>query len=214
MRLPRNLSFLKSRKKMCALVALMLLVLCCICGRCYAGAALVLLGASINVAVLKKMYKQKMPFEPTSKIRNIDYLVIGDMCRTEHIVPAGKTCLQIMAPSRSLYASYEIMRHTFSILRDFEGGGILVLAVRDKYAEKHNFSLFDIPFLHPVTIRKLGLARLARQTRLPLLFAPVRSLRFLLNLRRRTYIHGPCPDRAISEFCKERNIELIYLHSP
>ena len=195
MRLPRNLSFLKSRKRMV----------------CFA--ALVLLGAIINVAVLKKMYEQKMPFEPTSKIRNIDYLVIGDMCRTEHIVPAGKTCLQIMAPSRSLYASYEFMRHTFSILQN-SGGGILVLAVRDKYAEKQNFSLFDIPFLHPVTIRRLGLARLARQTRLPLLFAPVRSLRFLLNLRRRTYIHGPCPDRAISEFCKERNIELIYLHSP
>lgn len=164
--------------------------------------------AALNGATVRRMYRQREPFEPRSRVRNVDYLVIGDICAPEEVVPAGETFVQIAASNRSLLASYEILRHTSSILK--ERGGHVVLAVRRKSAAQNTYSLFDVGFLHPVTIERLGLKGKTWQRHLPALFAPLRSLRLALWIQHGSWKEAECPLQEIQSFCKERRIDLSY----
>lgn len=195
------------RKAACAAV-LTVGALCFFAGL-YVVGALVIAALWLNEAAVRRIRAQLEPFGARSRVRNVDYLLIGDMCRPEDIVPAGKSYVQIAAPGRSLAACYEILRHTHSILK--EDGGCAVLAVQDKNSDKKSYSVFDVSFFHTVTVTKLCLERLSKWRSFPVLLAPWRTMRFLIGWKRDGWHRAACPDRGIERFCVERNIELRYM---
>lgn len=163
-----------------------------------------------NDMIKKKQNKQRIAFGIYSDIRNVDCLVIGDIVNLTNIIPIGRSFIQITAVGRSLEASYEILKHTSSILR--ENGGEVYL-VTDENIQREKFSVFDIQWLHPITILKYNLFHLERKTRFPLFFAPVKSLRFLLNIYKSGQIlESQLPDdnlfTEIAGFCQARDFKL------
>lgn len=170
-----------------------------------------LIFGAVNIAVWMKSRDGIQYFSPSSKVRNIDCLLIGDMCCPDDIIPENKSYIYISAPGRSLKSSFEILRHTFSILK--EDGGEAVIAIQKGNMEK-DISLFDIPFfeLSPVSIKRLHLEGLKRKKVLPLLFAPVKSLQILLGKKYKSIREIRLVPPEIEDFCKERNISLRIIH--
>lgn len=174
----------------------------------YVAAALFCMIAVLNLTVLRKINRQKEPFYSRSMIRNVDYLLIGDMCPAEKLIPAGSSYVQISAPGRNLNSAYEILRHTFSILP--EQGGKVILAIRAGNVGKQRYSLFDVPFFNPVTQERLRLNNRAWQSKLPILFAPLRSIQLLFG-NGGTYHSAHCPRKDVQNFCMERDLQMIYV---
>lgn len=196
----------KIGKRKLVFAAMLVLGALCICARLYVVGVLLPAGALVNEAALRRISRQRELFIAGSRVRNVDYLLIGDMCRATDIVPAGKTYVQLAAPGRSLAASYEILRHTHSILK--EDGGCVVLTPA---GGKSGYSVYDVPFFHTVTVSRLGLSTLRKMQRLPALFAPWRTARFLLGVAGRGWRESECPKREITDFCAERSIVLKYM---
>lgn len=168
---------------------------------------LVLLGIGIlNEVARSEMKRQLIPFEARSLVRNVDYLIIGELGKTENLVPDGCSYLQIKLPGCSLEAAYEVLRHSFSILKD--NGGVAILAYKYKKLFPYEYSLFDVNFFVPVTIQRLHLKIYKMLSYFPLLFSPVRTLQLLFNIKRRGGI-SDSPRDDIALFCKERDISLI-----
>ena len=176
----RILVLSKRMVKVCAVLVLVLLgLICLLFGRPVSGGLLLGIGI-LNEVVRKEMQRELRPFEPGSLVRNVDYLIIGELCRTENIVPEGSKFLQLKIPGCSLDAAYEVLRHSFSILK--ENGGVAVLAYKNKSCSAHEHSLFDVNFLIPLTIQRLHLERYKIMKYFPLPFSPWKSLRLLLNI--------------------------------
>lgn len=172
--------------------------------------ALLVILLTFNSMIKKKQSKQKVAFGIYSDIRNIDCLVIGDIVNLANIVPANRSFIKITAAGRSMGASYEILKHTSSILK--ENGGEVYLVV-DRNIRNKKFSVFDIQWLHPIIIQKYNLFRLAKKARFPLFFAPAKSLRCLLNIAKssqmlRNYIFDNELIMEINDFCQARGIKL------
>lgn len=162
----------------------------------------------LNRTVLKKLYSQRDPFKIGGKVRNVDYLIIGDMINPATIIPASKTFVQIKAPNRGLLVSFEILRHTSSILDEDNGNVIIATTLKNKTDDK--FSVFDIPFLYNLSIKKLGIERLSKLSRYPALINPLSSIKLVLNLDKKNWKETECPNKEISIFCTERNFNLSY----
>lgn len=43
----------------------------------------------VNEVILRKIRKQADPFRSSSSVRNVDYLIIGDLCNTDRIIEMG-----------------------------------------------------------------------------------------------------------------------------
>ena len=140
-----------------------------------------------------------------SSPRNFDYLVIGDSCNTEDLVPKNSRSICFLAPARTTEASFLIFKHVFSLLK--ENGGHVVFVVKRKNIFSKGITLFDVPFLHPVTIQRLALRSLLKKSRFPLIFSPLLSVKFLLGARqKRKLCREAFPLTEIEAFCKERKI--------
>ena len=161
----------------------------------------------VNRSAIKKILLQKKPFEIGGNIRNVDYLIIGDMIDPASVVPANKSFVQIKAPNRSLKASFEILKHTSSILD--EDNGNVIIAVKNVESE-NPFSVFDIPFFYYLTIKKFGIEKMLRFSRFPLLVKPFLTIELMFNICKKNWNEARCPDEKILLFCLERNINLKY----
>ena len=175
--------------------------------------ALLAILLTCNSRIKKKQNKQKMPFGVYSNIRNIDCLVIGDLVNLTNIIPANQSCIKITAAGRSMRASFEILKHTSSILKENEGEVYLVV---DGNIRNNNFSVFDIQWLHPIIIRKYNLFCLAKKARFPIFFAPRKSLRCLLNITKPSQmLRSQSLDNEmimeIDRYCQARGIKLHLL---
>ncbi len=205
---------LKSRKKLAALLclgagaaALAALGVVLHGGILYYAAVygLMLAVLALCYAVRRKMQKIAAPFGSFSPVRNVDYLVIGDCIDPAACVPQGATFVQVAAPDRSRNASYQILRHTHSILKE-EGGNVVIAIGRGKA----DFTLFDMPFLHPITVKKYHLEGKQRMSRLAFLFAPIASIRFLVG-RPHAFRPAEDVDAQLAAFCQERGYTLTCL---
>lgn len=162
----------------------------------------------INALVLRNIQQVAQPFYATSKIRNVNYLVIGGKEAEEFSVPEDMSFVRITAPYRGLFASYEILRHTYGILKD---GGTAVITANEKEIADTRFSIFDIPLLEmsPISVKRLGLETLARKSRFPFVIAPKDSIIFLMHDNRkkqRSFHKVECPIKEMYEFCEKRGI--------
>ena len=171
------------------------------------GCGLYLTAAVLNELVRWKIDRQKEPFGINSRIRNVDYLIIGDYCDVKDHVPDEASHIEFFAPGRSYQAAFQILRHTHSILKE-EGGTVIMTIGKGKKL----YTVFDIAFFHEITIRKYGLQMLKKLSRFPLVAEPLNSLRFLVGGgTHSTYISSDNVPSDLRTFCDERNYRLILL---
>ena len=152
--------------------------------------------------------KDKNPKTFTEKRRNFDVLVIGEKYDVTGIIPEGKTFLQFDAPNRTLFASFLILQGKFSWLK--EDWGKCVIISRKDNERKRDISMFDIPFLHVITINKFKLHRQQTELKYPLLFHPLQVMAFFFGRKYNTSSVEKCPLQEIEDFCAQRDIELEY----
>lgn len=144
-----------------------------------------------------------------SSPRNFDYLVVGDFCNTEDLVPKNARSICFLAPERTTEASFIIFKHIFSLLK--ENGGHVFFVVNRKNVFSKKITVFDVPFLHPVTIQRLGLRPLLKKSRFPLIFCPLLTAKFLLRARHNMKLcREAFPQTEIEEFCKVRKITAVF----
>ena len=112
--------------------------------------------AILNFFIAKKMKLCVLPFMADSKIRNVDYLIIGELCADFIQLPEGSTKICLTAPDRSLYSAYEILRHTFGILK--ARGGTVIIVVYEKNLSIKKYTIFDVPVFKLSPTSKIGRA--------------------------------------------------------
>ncbi len=161
----------------------------------------------LNRYVLRNLQLQKTPFQINSNVRNVDFLIIGDMIDSSMVIPQGKSFVQIKAPNRTLYGAFEILKHTSSILD--EDNGNVVIAIKN-VKPKNYFLIFDIPFFYNLTIKKYDIEKFAKLSRVPFLVKPLSSIKLLLNICNKKWEAKSCPDTDVVGFCDERSIHLMY----
>lgn len=170
---------------------------------------LVLLIAVLNYTVVRKMDGQNEAFSPRGRIRNIDTLIIGDVSNDAKKKLLGKdTGICINSPCCSLTAAYELLRHSFSILKENNGKAIIVVK---KMRMKKSYNLFDVRFFHAVTISRLNLKKFVYKCYFPMIFEPFLSIRFLLGIGCKELVETKEIPKELYEFCVERNINLVVL---
>ena len=191
----------------CFLLTAICLYLCNWLGTCI---SIVLLSVSliikINFSVKKRIDESVLCFNAGSQVRNVDYLVIGDMANVKDICEDGKIIVELCAPNRTLDASYEILRHTYSILKK---NGKVIISCKKRNVEKERYSVFDIIYFHPVTLKRLNIQYSRIKRIFPTIYEPVGSIQLLLNFRK-NYKRSKCRRLDICEFCKVRDIEFEY----
>lgn len=195
-------------KNLTIIIAFLFIIISLINGNIYLFALSLFLEVMLcfNRLINKKMYTEIKKFSPQSNIRNIDYLIIGDICNTNNLIPKGKTIIKIMAPNRSIMSSYEILKHTFSILNE-ENATVIII---NKNNLKKQYTIFDIPYFPMVTINRLMLHKMKKMSEFPLFFAPIKSIKFFINKSNNQIKDVKCPVKEIINFCEDRNIKLIY----
>ena len=162
----------------------------------------------LNKAAKKKMNTIKSVFSPTGTVRNVDCLIIGEKIDAKSVVNCENT-VEINTPNASLASSYELLRHTFSILKD---GGTAIIAVKKSKASADDFSVFAVPFFHDITLTRLKLRALRRKSKYPMIYYPIETLQFLFG-KRKSKFKIVKPDSVIAEFCVDRDIKLIVVYS-
>lgn len=193
------------------LVGVVILIICLFCKN-LVGVSFILcmeilmILLKINFSIVDKMNRSVAIFTAGSKVRNIDYLVIGDMVDVADLKEQGKTIVELCAPERTLTASYEILRHTYSIMAE---NGKLIIACKDKNINKPGYSMYDIWYFHNVTIKRLHLESYKKKLLMPIVFEPICTVRLFLN-KRKTFQISECNMKALNSFCDERHIELEY----
>ena len=206
----RIINRVKKHKKAAVVLSLMLVIIAILLVfRMYIPAIIIIAFAVVDELTVRKMNKQKAPFGTYSKIRNADCLVIGDIPqKSAQALPVSGTAISIYLPGCTLAGAYEVLRHTFSILK--EDGGLVMLVVRKNNIDKAGYSPFEISFFHLITINRLELNNSKYMLRLPVLFAPIKSLMFLFGIKRGNPAGEYC-NEEIENFCKERGIEVKIL---
>ena len=138
--------------------------------------------------------------------RNYDVLIIGENC---DIDCAGKRVIRFCSPNRSMLASYELVRRLYSLVD--EENGKIVICCRENLLESKKITALDVPYLHEMQLAKYGIGRARINKFLPLLFAPIDTLLYLMGIKRKvTTQECPIPDYLL-DFCQNRikNIEVI-----
>lgn len=199
----------RNKKKICAFIVVACLLLVSFLVNVYLGIAYTICACILilNEVVYRKNRRQVRVFSPASKTRNVDYLVIGDMCDADKVVLKGKTYVQLSAPNRTLKSAYEIARHTFSILDEREAN--LVFVVK-KQNLNGGYSHFDYPIfqLSPISMKRLGLEKAQKVQRLNYLLHPIQSIQFMLNIKITSINEINEIPQELAMFCKERNIRI------
>lgn len=104
----------------------------------------------------------------TNQVRNVDYLIIGDMTDTSDVCGKGKKTVCLMAPNRTLEGSFWVLKRMFSLLD--EKSGKVVIAVKEKNIKKQGVTLFEYSFLSPVYRNILKAYYLEKRRRHPFFF--------------------------------------------
>lgn len=166
-----------------------------------------------NNIARKKIHAPMAKLSSSREIKSYNTIVIGDYCKKDVYLSYCRegAVLEFTCPQRSINASYQILLHTFSILE--ENGTCIIISGKD--GKKNEYSVFDLPFLHFITLKELKLETLSCKSHWPLIFSPVRSIRILAGMRSGKYhLNNNLQDISeIKEFCDRKGIRLIYLSS-
>lgn len=144
--------------------------------------------------------------------RNYERLIIGEYFDERLLGKKKKNSIAFLTPTRrSPKMTFELIKRLYSLLDEKEGELVVVLSKQED--DKDKVSVFDIPYLHEITIRFLGLKWMKWGCRFPLFFEPLASCRIILKHKPHTRIEEcMCPYSDISDFCLERNIKLRFYY--
>ncbi len=156
------------------------------------------------------MRSYRVALSPKREIRQWNTLVTGDFTPPHTGSGNNGNTLLITAPGRSLEASRQILLHTGSALA--ENGEVIILN-KGKERKNKTYTIFDIPYLGLVARKELGLERLERKARYPIIYEPLKSIRLLLGISSGKYVPETCPDEVIVNYCKRKGFKLTYLES-
>ena len=170
--------------------------------------AAMLMAGYINYIAYKNNSIQLNPFGTYSMVRNVDLLIIGDLFDPSDILKSGQSYVQIAAPGRTMEAAFELLRHTHSILNDETGKSEIILAVCRKNLNKCNFSVWDVPFFHRITVERYRLQILRRMSKVPIIIDFYGTIRMLLGKKSKGYIEELCGRQDMEAFCRERGYNL------
>ena len=170
---------------------------------------LILIGicVAVNFSLYKKIKNNVNQMNATGTIRNVDFLIIGEYIDVHSLVDDSSSVFAVLSPERSLQASKEILRHTFSILRD---GGTVIIT--NKKGVINDYTCFDTMWFHDITIKRLGLKTKKILNKFPLFVEPVKSICLLMRAdnKGKKINKMSCPDSEISEFCSKRGLNFKY----
>lgn len=156
---------------------------------------------------LSEKIKEANPNIFTEHRRNFDYVIIGDLVGSENFLDNNSSYLKFTAPNRTLYGSFMILQNRFSWLRE---GGSCIIVCKKQNIYKQRIIPFDIPFFHPIVIKKYSLQKEQKLLKYPL-FYPLQTILFLFCQNRKVMLQKTqCPNMNIIMFCKNRNIKLKY----
>lgn len=199
-----------------------IIIVCLLCGaiillftKLWVVSLLIILAIGLfvlNKIVLRKT--NKMPLlSAQRKIKKYKYLVIGDLCPCSVLndyIDKQEDAFIILAPGRSLSASYQILLHTISILDE---GGTCIIVDSGKQSKKV-YSIFDLPYLSLITRKELQIESAVRKESYPLFYEPIKSLLLLFDI---SYNHNKyrdmiCTDNRVMDFFRQRTNQFIYLN--
>lgn len=163
----------------------------------------------LNYVLLRKMARSLTPLSSVREIKSYDTLVIGDYASSSEYKDYCKedTTIVFASPDRTLEASYQILLHTSSSIK--EGGTCIIL--EGKQANHRGYSLFDIPYIHSITRKELQIEHIVKQQRYPLLYEPIKSLKILFHIKVRGFVETDCSSVEIKNYCNKKGFHLIYL---
>lgn len=144
--------------------------------------------------------------------RNYKRLVIGEMCDEKKTFGQNGETICFLSPAkRSPQMIFELIKRLYSLL-DEKSGELFI--VQHRSSEKNDkISVFDIPYLHEITLRSFGITYMKWTSRFPLFVEPLASFRFLLNCSSHiALIEDICPYNKIVTFCKDRNINVRFFY--
>lgn len=169
----------------------------------------IIAGIVLNQIVRNKTFREYVNFMPNREVKTINSLVIGDTCslKTLSKLIDIDNSLLLTCPKRSLEASFQILLHTFSRI---DSDGHIVIIDNGKERRK-GFTPFDTIWLNYITKKELGLEKISGRCKFPLLFNPFVSILILIGYKTNNYQLDICPNKAIIDFCQERNFKLSYL---
>lgn len=171
----------------------------------YCLCLLLVLSLYINQIVYQKnTYNARHLFDSIG--RNYDYLVIGELCDISSELPKDKTSISFLAPNRCVYGSFMLLQRLYSLLKEDEGTFILVANTSQK-----RISIFDIPYIQKYTLKQMSIFFKKYLSYFPLFYSPIDSLKILFNHKKKGNLKEEVlSDNDIINFCKSRNIKIIY----
>lgn len=203
--------FLKSHKEACLAVLLCLgaVILCIL--RVHVCIPIIVfllaLGLFIDERAKRILDKQTSCVYGKGQIRNIDYLIIGDMADIRDICGKGKKTVCIMSPNRSLECSFWVLKRMFSLLN--EKSGKAIITVKEKNIKKQGVTLFEYSFLSPIYRNILKVHYLEKRRKHPFFYSPIRSFELVCGTKHKSekteYL-----DNNIEEFCHVRGIDVEF----
>lgn len=199
------------KKKLLFVLILLLGIILVDCNEFFYSVVLLILSFLLYLCFVlnRKIFDSLFPpREMTFTERNYDCIVIGDLgCNGKNI--KGKKILRFQFPNRTLFASYIILQHVFSWLRE-DNGEIIILSKRNNLSKKQ-ISVYDYPLLHRITLKKLNLK--GTTPRNPLFLNPILCLKYLFKISTNRYkiINPPFPE--LVDFCAKRGIKLTVMTS-
>ena len=199
---------IKKNKRTILLLLLLFIGVLCLGLRCYIlSVTFITLSTVLYLdSIVKRRVRAQVTGLFTTMQRNCDYLIIGDICDAHQIIPSDKTFIQISAPDRSFHASQIIFKRLFSLLDEEYGGVIFV--INKKRMDSKDVSVFDLPMIHPVTLKNLKIEKLQKKSKFPLIAEPLKSMKWLVNKKYHKLFAVECVDEELILFCKKRGISL------
>lgn len=182
----------------CVKVQFLWLTLLLFCGCC-----IILL----NIQIRKKLDAQADFSYRGRPIRNVDYLIIGDLIRLDFLNSMDYRIVQILSPDRTLEGAFWVLKRTFSLVN--EESGKVIIAIKKNNIEKKHVSIFEYPFLSNIHKNILGITNLERKRRYPLFYSPIISLKLIIGHCHTSYPYN-CPSEEILTFCQERGLCLEF----
>lgn len=165
----------------------------------------------VNVIVYEKTsYNAKHLFSTIG--RNYKIMIIGENCDVSQLTENISDSILFLSPSHlSMFAAGLLVKRLFSLLD--EENGQLFLILHQESIRSNKISVFEIPYLHTITLNALHLQHMKWKSRFPLFSCPIDSLEYLISHpRRRVLVEAKCPSDDILSFCHERNIQIRFFY--
>lgn len=143
---------------------------------------------------------------PNRQIKTIDTLIIGDSCSLGYLKKYFdlERSLVLLAPGRSVEASYWILQHVYSRL---DGVNVCIIASR---RDKEGFSPYDMLYFSRITKLELGLKEKGRELYYYLFLHPMTLLEYLCS----PLCHPkekPSTNKELNDYCDRKGLQLTYL---